>query len=334
MKVPFRVYPQISLRKLGQINFFPTFPKDLEWRPSICIGTKSNALGDALILTTLPRKLKRKYPRLKIYIYPKAFNPVVFAGNPYVDGVQYLPRELYGDDINDGAGNLILTKERFFGLEMGPVPKPEIYPSSREEKWARQVVLNRRFLIEPAQGKPLILIHPWGGTCQNVLKKDLWAQVMSEFSSHARFWQIGIQGHEKIPGCENHFFFRKNFWSARKLFALVSQSDGLIGVDSGPMHVARALDKPSLIFSDYCPIEELFSNLRNSPYYLYQNYLRGCLYEENHNVFVGGYPNEDEIMQHVQRYLELRSEACPTQERQSKIPASSELLLNFQRAEP
>src|SRR5947209_4700468 len=117
----------------------------MEWGNlgAICIATKSRNLGDALVLTTLPAKLKEKFPKLRIFTYPRGFNPVVFAHNPAVAGVQRLPRAVYGDDTNWGAGNLIQLKERFFGLEASAEPRPEIHLTPGEREWARGYIAAR-----------------------------------------------------------------------------------------------------------------------------------------------------------------------------------------------
>lgn len=283
-RISLRLYPTFSLNKLRPIDFFPPPPSanTLKSLKSICIGTKSLALGDALLLTSLPRKLKAAYPDLKIYTYPLGFNPVAFEGNPFIDGIQYLPKALYGDDINAGSGHLITTKERALGLALSPQPRPEIYLSQSE--------LERATALYGGSKRKIVLVHPWGGTCQNVLKPSSWERAIElahqKHKDRFTFWQVGLQGHEKINGCDRHIFFKKGFWVARELFALMSLVDGHMGVDSGPMHVASALRKPALIFSDYCEIKTLFDNLKNHPYYMRQNYLRGCLYEFQSHRYV------------------------------------------------
>ncbi len=294
MKIPFRYYPPLSTKKFFYCDFFPLKPKDLETRTKICIATKSRALGDALLLSGLPRKLKARYPTLKIYTYSLGFNPIVFQANPWIDGITYRPGELFGDDINEGSGQLIATKERFFDLEVSAFPKPEIYFSKKEIKKQPQAIQRTR---------PLILLHPFGGTCQNVLPSGIWSDIANQFSSRIQFIQIGVKGQTRIPGCENIRLFEKTRWSARDLFLLMNRADGLIGVDSGPMHVARALNKPALIFSDYCEIEMLFSNLKNHPYYLFKNYNQGCLYEDNTNYYVGNGPSKETLLEQVYFFL-------------------------------
>src|SRR6476620_352637 len=94
-------------------NFFPTRRDALTQQKWICIGTKSRNLGDALILTPIAGQLKQKFPQLKIYSFARAFNPVVFYGNPTIERVKYFPQKVFGDDCNWGEGQVIVQKERF-----------------------------------------------------------------------------------------------------------------------------------------------------------------------------------------------------------------------------
>jgi hypothetical protein len=110
----------MELAWLRRTDFFPPWQEDWSGLGSICIGTKSRNLGDALALTTLPAKLRARYPGLRITTFPRGFNRVVFRGNPAVSGISRAPRAAYGDDCNLGGGHLIQQKERFFGLP-GPM---------------------------------------------------------------------------------------------------------------------------------------------------------------------------------------------------------------------
>src|SRR6185437_15056062 len=141
---PFPWYrlPQIELARFKAIDFFPPKPERIGELRSICIASKNRTIGDALILSALPRLLKQRYPKLKVLTYPRGFNPVVFWNNPYVDGITYLPHAIFGDDTNEGSGHLITLKENFFGLKSGEDarenPRPELYPTASETRWAKE----------------------------------------------------------------------------------------------------------------------------------------------------------------------------------------------------
>jgi ADP-heptose:LPS heptosyltransferase len=266
----------VELTWLRHIEFFPGRPEKLDKMRSICIGTKSRNLGDALALTTLPRKLKEKHPHLRVNIYPRAFNPVVFLGNPYVDGISRIPKAVYGDDTNYGAGQLIELKEQFFDLTPPASTHPELYLLQEEKVCAEK-------LITPSS-KPLVFLHPTGVTRSAVTPLTLWEELVARWNSKFRFWQIGIEGHRTIAGCERHVLTPRHRASARLLFALMPHAQAFIGVDSGPMHVASAFEIPSCILVGHLDPHAALSRRRTSDYYLHGNWKASPLYAQNRHI--------------------------------------------------
>ncbi len=281
-------FPNLEIGKLRKIDFFP---RSLLWQEmtSICIASKSRSLGDPLILSTLPTKIRAIYPHIKVYTYPRGFNRAVFFNHPHVEGVQYAPKQVFGDDCNaPGSGHLIQIKEQWFGLSVSPNPRPEIYLSAAETQWAQRYIQARR----QSPRKRLCVIHPWGKTRSKVASSDFWSKVIDQNQDRFEFWQLGIQGHLPIAGCQEHFLLPTPFRHARKLFALVSQADVFVGVDSGPMHVARAFQLPSLILLDH---EE-----ENSPSPAMD---KGTfLYRENRHFRVNGISSH-QVLQEVEEFL-------------------------------
>lgn len=269
--------PAIETVKLRAIDFFPAFPgegsRDLK---RICIGTKTRTIGDALLLSSVPAKLKALRPDLEITTYPRAFNPVVFYGNPHILGVEYFPGRLFGDDVNAGGGHSIQFKERGFGCEPAGVPKPELHLQPQEAAWGERTVQGLR----DGDQRPLVFLHAWGHTWKKVAAPGLWSTLIREWRSKAKFIQIGVKGQVPIEGIEGAFFFEKNPWEARKLFALFPHADAFLGVNSGPMHVARAFGVPSLIFTEEGDPSELFRKRQAGPYYVHRNWAHAFLYED------------------------------------------------------
>ena len=275
----FKWHPRIELQWLRAVDFFPARPTSLETAQEICIGTKNRTLGDSLIVTTLPEKLKARFPQLKIYTYPRGLNPIVFQGNPAVEGIQRAPLALFGDDACWGSGHHIQVKESFFELEISEPPKPRIFLNEKEMTEA-----DRYFEKYSTSSLPLCLIHPWGGTWSKVASWKFWEDLVSRWKEEVRFWQIGMQGQPAIPGCEHFLLLSKNPRNARKLFALMDLADLFIGVNSGPMHVARAFSIPSLILTGQGAVNKIFENRRKFPYFLHGNHVGGFLYEENFHL--------------------------------------------------
>ncbi|MGK5088508.1 glycosyltransferase family 9 protein [Bdellovibrionota bacterium FG-2] len=277
-------------RLLGVIDFFP--PGDgtsllaaaKSDNSALCIAAKSRTIGDALMLSTLPRMLKARNPGLRINTYPRAFNPSVFFNNPYVDGLSYFPARVVGDDACFGGGHLMQLKEHFFDLPGTPDEevRPEIYLLPEERVWGAAEI---RRNLEPTS-KPKCFFHPWGHTWKKVVSAERWSLIMKRWGDRVSFCQVGVEGHEKIPGAHATFFLPKSFWNARKLFALLSHADLFLGVNSGPMHIARAFKVPSLIFTEEGNIEEIFRRRAEAPYYLYSNWKPAFLYKGNFHLDV------------------------------------------------
>ena len=94
------------------------------------------------------------------------------------------------------------SKNVFLAYRSRIQPRPEIFLTPDEGRWIDS-------LLGP--GKPLCVIHPWGKTRSNVLSKDTWQQMIRSSADRYRFWQVGIEGHERIEGCERHLLLPKAF---------------------------------------------------------------------------------------------------------------------------
>lgn len=272
---------------LKEIDFFPARldVHALEDTSEICIATKSRHLGDALSLTSLPKKLKAKFPNLEIRTYPRGYNPIVFLNNPNIAKISYLPDQVFGDDANWGYGQLIQLKEQFFDLSISENPKPEIYLSESEIQWAKNFIAARTQTKNLE--KPICILHPWGKTHSKVTDVEFWDDLVQRNKSLFRFWQVGLIGHGAIQGCEYYHLTTPNRRHARGLFALMSEANAFMGVDSGPMHVARAFEIPSLILVPTSKeITDLFENRQKSPYYLHQNQKFSTLYAQNRHIAI------------------------------------------------
>jgi ADP-heptose:LPS heptosyltransferase len=272
----------MELARFKKIDFFPAWKESFGNFRSICIATKSRNLGDALAISTLPEKLKTKFPHLRITTYPRGFNRIVFANNPAVEGIDYLPDAVYGDDINLGAGQLIRLKENFFGLPQTDPPRPKIHFNSDELQW-RDRLLSQKLLPQNRE-KPLCILHPWGSTRSRVLPVEFWDRLVRENSDRYRFWQVGVFSHPAVVGCEYYLFLEPHADEARKLFSIMSAAHRFIGVDSGPMHVARAFGVQSLILINHAAGTDLTALLKrrdSEPYFINGNWIYSPLYAEN-----------------------------------------------------
>ncbi|MEE9187651.1 MAG: hypothetical protein V3U10_06375, partial [Bacteroidota bacterium] len=91
-------------------------------------------IGDVLCTSTLPRKLVEKYGcRVLVVRHRSTHN--LFANNPYVSGFRNVGRIPLTECLA-GPGHFIQKLERFFCLPTDPYPRPEVYLSHDESKWA------------------------------------------------------------------------------------------------------------------------------------------------------------------------------------------------------
>lgn len=270
-------YELHRLRFWAPTRFHPPLPAPevLARRDRLVLGTKNRTLGDSLILTTLPAKLKARYPQLRIEIFVRGLNPWVFLNHPHVDAWSRAPRELFGDDTNRGEGHLIQQKERGFGLELSEDPRPEVYLSMPEIRAAKA-----RIAAGPCTGKPLIALHPAGGTENRVAERETWAHVAQALGEVAEVWQVGVEGDRPLPGVAPAFFPRTGP-GVRQLFAFLSRARGFVGVDSGPMHVAKSQGLPALIVTRQNDIAQRLARREKEPYFLHQNFRYGFLYTDH-----------------------------------------------------
>jgi ADP-heptose:LPS heptosyltransferase len=287
--IPWYYYPQIELAKLRGTDFFPP-PPDLNQLHRICLGSKTRTIGDAMMLSTLPEKIKEAHPHIKISIYPRGFNPVVFWNNPFVDGIDYVPGRLYGDDCSEGKGHIIQLKERYFELPVSEDPAPKLYLTEQEKEWARNFISSRS--STERSKLPLLIVHPFGHTWGKVMSKELWEKCVESWKATHRVWQIGIEGHPMIEGCDFHFLTPKKRSFARQLFSVMSHSQAFIGVNSGPMHIAKAFGLRSLVLIEEGSPEKIFENRHKYPYFLNRNWAKGFLYESLPHLNVPDYSPE------------------------------------------
>ena len=107
---------------------------------------------------------------------------------------------------------------------------------------------------------------------------------MAEYRSRISFWQLGIEGQARIEGCDRHLMGPRSRWHLRKDFAVMNECDLFAGIDSSPMHFARAFSKPSLVFTTATDVPGYFQRRRRTPYFLHKNWFQSFLYEANTHV--------------------------------------------------
>jgi len=219
----------------------------------IALGLFASAhVGDCLVTSTLPRKLKKKYG-CKVYVVDNRFVKNTFFNNPYVDGyIQEDAEPLGGTEV--GLGHHIQRLERFFLLEQDIYPKPEIYLTKEESNWAEGF---RKSLPED---KPIIIMCNGARTnntddTYNRRPWQLWADIIGEEATVVQLLLIGKSAYtgkltwqglapQEDVLC-NHIVLAN--LPLRLYFAAFSIADGYFGTWASGCHVAAAFDVPSIV---------------------------------------------------------------------------------------
>ena len=137
--------------------------------------------------------MKQQHPHIKISVYPRGFNPVVFWKNPFVDTINPIPGALFGDDCSSGEGHIIQLKERYFELPVSDDPSPKLYLTEKEKLWGKEFVSSKSTGKASAERSklPLLIVHPFGHTWGKVMSKEVWEKCIQNWKATHRVWQVG-----------------------------------------------------------------------------------------------------------------------------------------------
>jgi len=131
------------------------------------------------------------------------------------------------------------------------VPAPEelrpcVFLSPEEKLWAQE-----KLAALKEKGKALVALHPFATHSAKSWPMDVWMQFASMLRENGiRYFWVG-RG-EGLPDAEASRSF-VNETSLRELCALLEAADVLVTGDSGPMHLATAVQTPALaMFGPTC----------------------------------------------------------------------------------
>lgn len=211
---------------------------------------RKHAIGDCILTTALIRSIKQSNPLSPIYI--DTHFPQVYENNPDVKGTHRgfldIERSLV-IDLNGSYENTIQThiidaysdaaKQSLPGL--GEVDhKTYLYPHEKDRIWA---VNMRRELCKPEE--KLALIH---ASATQWINKNWHPEKLAEIATWLVLsgWHVAAIGaggkYPQVRDCIN--LCKKT--SILQLAALCGQSQLMIGVDSGPLHIAQAMGTPTV----------------------------------------------------------------------------------------
>lgn len=223
-------------------------PVDL---PTHALSNTPRGLGDTVILTPLPYVgALQGLPRF-IHCNPQEhrhFSALV-ARNPY-----YLPADdrpiVYADvlqrTVDMGNGHFIQRLQRAFGLE--PVLKPKGYLQVPGQKIAGRVALHFE-AGGPHSSWQRLHIHPRA----RQLYPESRAMIQEFIDAHPelKFFQLGTP-----TPFDNVTNLAQN--TTEESIAFLQTCEWFIGIISGPMHLATALDVKCVVVINFPPASRIF----------------------------------------------------------------------------
>lgn len=119
--------------------------------------------------------------------------------------------------------------------------KPQIFLTQEEKEKAREMLIC-------SEQKKIIAIHPFATHSAKSFTRERWLEIAQSLQKEYKIVWIGMG--QDITDLGKSFI---NTTSLRELCALLSQCDLLLTGDSGPMHLANAVDTPLVaIFGPTC----------------------------------------------------------------------------------
>lgn len=213
-------------------------------------------IGDVLCTSTLPRKLVEKYG-CRVFVVRHRSTHNLFANNPYVSGFRNVGR-IHLTECLVGPGHFIQKLERFFCLPIDPYPRPEVYLSHDESKWAWEI---RQML---PRNKPVVLVCTRSVTDSNdgsftTARWQAWVDLLGQQATVVQLALTAVAAYEKavflrddnrrrfhVESVLDNCFVLQNL-TPRQFVAVFSVADGYFGTNSGGSHVAAAFDVPSIV---------------------------------------------------------------------------------------
>lgn len=230
--------------------------------PTIAIR-RSDAMGDVVIASALPRRLKAIWPQGRIFFATKL--PAVLDGNPYIEQVipsgEYnllAPRMAYAWDLDRAyERNLGQNYWRSYaeatvlsGDESAPGPDLHVSQEARAAATAMLGAYERLAILGPG-------LTGWAG---KDIDPALWIPAVQLLRRHGYVVaEIGL-GPPRLEGAVDLVLTGQT--SFPMLAAVMEGASLYLGVDSGPYHVAEAMHVPAIVFFG-CTLPELVSTHRD-----------------------------------------------------------------------
>lgn len=215
---------------------------------------RDGAMGDVLMLTPIVSALHAAHDG-EISIDIATHSKAVFDNNPYVKQViesRDLARSVTTYDVVvdfngvyermpnthpvKAYAKLILNTNGHFDKKL------QLYPS-QADVYLMDEVINKI-------GGPFVVVHQFSHDWPNrTIPTSVWAQTLEAIST-SRLLKVIYVGtaQDLAPVCSAQQEDHRGRYTLQQLSLLISKSEGFIGGDSGPSHVAATTDVPIVVF--------------------------------------------------------------------------------------
>ena len=214
---------------------------------------RDGAMGDVLMLTPVVRALYRAHAG-DIAIDVATHAGVVFDQNPYVQHV-ISPKQLArGVHTYDVVMDLNGVYERmpnthpvnaYAKVVLGVADfdkKLELYPTPDDVALIDEVVHHI--------GGPFVVVHQFVHDWPNrTIAPEVWAQALDAITASGTVKVVYVgTAQDQAPVLDAQHEDHRARYTLQQLSVLIAKSQGFIGGDSGPSHVAATTDAPMAIF--------------------------------------------------------------------------------------
>lgn len=205
---------------------------------SIFVRWISHAMGDNLLLSVILPELRNKYPNRKIIVETKF--PTLFLNNPYVDWVT--------DKHLKTTSKFIKPKYRIFEDTSKSIYQQILEYISDKKEGYPELYLTQNEIEKFKEESDFFAIAPSGKQAFSANRKEWGFEKFQELVSRIKeskdyqIVQIGAKDDELLKGVID-----RRGLAIRESATVIHNSVAFIGLEGGLMHLARAVNKDSVI---------------------------------------------------------------------------------------
>jgi len=205
---------------------------------SIFVRWISHALGDNLLLSVILPELRKKYPDRKIIVETKF--PELFLHNPYADWVT--------DKHLKTTRKFIKPKYRIYEDTTKSIYEQMLAYVSEEKKGYPAIFLTGQEISKHKSNKKYFVVAPIGKISFSANRKEWGFEKfqalvnMIKKKTEYSVVQIGSANDKLLEGVTD-----KRGLPIRESASVIKNSAGFIGLEGGLMHLAKAVNKDSVI---------------------------------------------------------------------------------------